>query len=77
MNLPLRSRSACAIGNKDAAGIKAFYFKDPDEHPIEILQFPDGKGDLKWHRGGDRLFLGIDHRAIMVADTDASLKFNR
>src|SRR6476469_7992324 len=27
-----------------AAGIKAFYFKDPDNHVLEILQFPEGKG---------------------------------
>ncbi len=63
--------------NKNAAGIKAFYFKDPDEHPVEILQFPDGKGDAKWHRPSERLFLGIDHTAIVVTDTDASLKFYR
>ena len=25
-------------------------FKDPDEHRLEILQFPAGKGDAKWHR---------------------------
>ena len=47
--------------NKNAGGIKAFYFKDPDEHPVEILEFPEGKGDPKWHRSTDRLFLGIDH----------------
>jgi catechol 2,3-dioxygenase-like lactoylglutathione lyase family enzyme len=63
--------------NKNAGGIKAFYFKDPDEHPIEILEFPEGKGDPKWHRGADRLFLGIDHTAIAVSDTDSSLKFYR
>ncbi len=63
--------------NKNAGGIKAFYFKDPDEHPIEILKFPEGKGDPKWHRGTDRLFLGIDHTAIAVSDTDTSLKFYR
>lgn len=63
--------------NKNAGGIKAFYFKDPDEHPIEILEFPGGKGDPKWHRSTDRLFLGIDHTAIAVLDTDASLKFYR
>jgi catechol 2,3-dioxygenase-like lactoylglutathione lyase family enzyme len=61
--------------NKNAGGIKAFYFKDPDEHPVEILQFPEGKGDPKWQRPNDRLFLGIDHTAIVVSDTDASLKF--
>ncbi len=63
--------------NKNAGGIKAFYFKDPDEHPVEILQFPEGKGDPKWHQPSDRLFLGIDHTAIVVSDTDASLKFYR
>lgn len=63
--------------NKNAAGIQAFYFKDPDRHPVEILEFPDGKGDPKWHRPDNRLFLGIDHTAITVADTDASVRFYR
>ena len=63
--------------NKNAGGIRAFYFKDPDEHPVEILWFPEGKGDPKWHRPSDRIFLGIDHTAITVSDTDASLKFYR
>jgi catechol 2,3-dioxygenase-like lactoylglutathione lyase family enzyme len=61
--------------NKNAAGIRAFYFKDPDGHPLEILQFPEGKGDPKWHRNSGKLFLGIDHTAIVVDNTDASLKF--
>jgi catechol 2,3-dioxygenase-like lactoylglutathione lyase family enzyme len=63
--------------NKNAAGIRAFYFKDPDGHPLEILQFPAGKGDPKWQRRSGKLFLGIDHTAIVVADTEASLKFYR
>jgi catechol 2,3-dioxygenase-like lactoylglutathione lyase family enzyme len=33
--------------NKNAGGIKAFYFRDPDKHWLEILQFPAGKGDQK------------------------------
>jgi catechol 2,3-dioxygenase-like lactoylglutathione lyase family enzyme len=61
--------------NPAAGGIKAFYFKDPDGHPLEVLQFPDGKGDPKWHRASGRLFLGIDHTAIVVADTGRSLAF--
>lgn len=61
--------------NKNAAGIRAFYFKDPDGHPVEILQFPLGKGLEKWHRTTARLFLGIDHTAIVVRDTDRSLRF--
>src|SRR2546422_9247939 len=63
--------------NKNAGGIKAFYFQDPDGHPLEILEFPEGKGDPKWHLPTDRLFLGIDHTAIVVGDTEASLKFYR
>jgi catechol 2,3-dioxygenase-like lactoylglutathione lyase family enzyme len=63
--------------NRDAGGIKAFYFKDPDGHALEVLQFPEGKGAEKWHRKSDRLFLGIDHTAIVVSDTEASLKFYR
>jgi catechol 2,3-dioxygenase-like lactoylglutathione lyase family enzyme len=64
--------------NPAAGGIEAFYFKDPDGNNLEILQFPEGKGDPKWHDArGDELFLGIDHTAIVVGDTDASLAFWR
>lgn len=67
--------------NKNAGGIKAFYFKDPDGHALEILQFPEGKGDPRWNaltkQDTERLFLGVDHTAIVVGDTDASLKFYR
>lgn len=63
--------------NPNAGGIRAFYFKDPDGHPLEVLQFPPGKGDARWHRANGRLFLGIDHTAIVVADTDTSLAFYR
>jgi catechol 2,3-dioxygenase-like lactoylglutathione lyase family enzyme len=63
--------------NKNAAGISAFYFKDPDGHPVEVLQFPADKGLEKWHRPTNKLFLGIDHTAIVVEDTDASLRFYR
>jgi catechol 2,3-dioxygenase-like lactoylglutathione lyase family enzyme len=62
--------------NKGAAGIRAFYFRDPDGHFLEILSFPPDKGLAKWHEKG-RLFLGIDHTAIVVGDTDASLAFYR
>jgi catechol 2,3-dioxygenase-like lactoylglutathione lyase family enzyme len=62
--------------NKDAGGIEAFYFKDPDGHALEILEFPPDKGSPKW-RKKDRLFLGIDHTAIVVGDTEASLRLYR
>lgn len=63
--------------NKNAGGIQAFYFKDPDGHSLEILQFPPDKGDPKWRQPTDKLFLGIDHTAIVVSDTEASLNFYR
>ena len=62
--------------NPNAGGISAFYFRDPDRHFLEILHFPPGKGLAKWQRP-DRLFLGIDHTAIVVGDTDQSLKLYR
>jgi len=62
--------------NPNAGGIRAFYFRDPDRHVLEVLQFPPGKGDGRW-QDRDRLFLGIDHTAIVVADTEASLRFYR
>jgi catechol 2,3-dioxygenase-like lactoylglutathione lyase family enzyme len=60
---------------KAAAGIKAFYFRDPDQHNLEIIYFPPGKGDPRWQDKTDKLFLGIDHTAIGIANTDASLHF--
>lgn len=63
--------------NPNAGGISAFYFRDPDGNHLEVLQFPPDKGDPKWQRGRDRLFLGIDHTAVVVGDTDASLRFYR
>jgi catechol 2,3-dioxygenase-like lactoylglutathione lyase family enzyme len=62
---------------KAAAGIKAFYFRDPDQHNLEIIYFPAGKGDPRWQEKTDKLFLGIDHTAIGISNTDASLKFYR
>ncbi|HET9481660.1 MAG TPA: VOC family protein, partial [Candidatus Polarisedimenticolia bacterium] len=64
--------------NVDAGGIEAFYFKDPDGHALEVIRFPPGKGDPRWQRHAPgRLFLGIDHTAIVVGDTEASLRFYR
>ncbi len=62
-----------------AAGIRAFYFMDLDNHVLEILSFPSDKGAKKWHdlSRTNKLFLGIDHTAIVVGDTEKSLKFYR
>jgi catechol 2,3-dioxygenase-like lactoylglutathione lyase family enzyme len=62
-------------GYLEAAGISAFYFKDPDGHVLELIHFPTEKGDSKWHKKQSGLFLGIDHTAIAVQDTFESLPF--
>ncbi len=63
--------------NPNAGGISAFYFRDPDRHFLEIISFPAGKGLSKWHEPTQSVFLGIDHTAIVVDDTNASLRFYR
>jgi catechol 2,3-dioxygenase-like lactoylglutathione lyase family enzyme len=62
--------------NVNAGGIAAFYFRDPDGNFLEILHFPPGKGAPRW-QAHEALFLGIDHTAIVVADTEASLHYYR
>lgn len=58
-----------------AEGIKAFYFHDPDDHNLELIYFPKGKGQDKWQLSNGKIFLGIDHTAIGVASTESSHKF--
>jgi catechol 2,3-dioxygenase-like lactoylglutathione lyase family enzyme len=62
--------------NRNAANIRAYYFKDPDGHTLEVIWFPADKGQPRWHTPPvDAVFLGIDHTAIAVADTEASVAF--
>ncbi|MEI1374631.1 VOC family protein [Nostoc sp. UHCC 0926] len=64
--------------NEQSGGVRAFKFKDPDGHDLELIWFPAGKGqDDKWHQNRDRLFLGIDHSAIAISNTEQSLHFYR
>ncbi len=60
-------------------GVRAFKFRDPDGHPLELIWFPPGQGRAVWHAPGaavpDVTFLGIDHSALAVAATPASLGF--
>jgi catechol 2,3-dioxygenase-like lactoylglutathione lyase family enzyme len=80
-------------GNQASAGVRAFKFKDPDRHNLELIWFPPDKGQDKWHQKsgcalakrnkvqrsakGDRLFLGIDHSTIAISNTEQSLQFYR
>jgi catechol 2,3-dioxygenase-like lactoylglutathione lyase family enzyme len=65
------------ISNPAAAGIKAIKFRDPDGHNLELLWFPEGKGNPKWHQPTKEVFLGIDHTAMTVRSTENSIKFYR
>ena len=65
------------ISNPAAAGIKAIKFRDPDGHNLELLWFPEGKGNPVWHEPTKDLFLGIDHTAMTVRSTESSIKFYR
>ncbi len=63
------------LSNKNAAGIKAFYFHDNDNHNLELIYFPTGKGKLKWQNANGKIFMGIDHTAIGISNTESSLHF--
>ncbi|GAN75993.1 VOC family protein [Acidisphaera rubrifaciens] len=61
-----------------SGGVHAYKFRDPDGHPLELLQFPADAP--AWQGGGDGAALiarGIDHSAISVGDADASTTFYR
>lgn len=61
-----------------SGGVWAFKFRDPDDHPLELICFPSGEGRAVWHRTMSRaLFLGIDHSALSVSSADRSLDFYR
>ncbi|MHC5860819.1 VOC family protein [Nostoc sp.] len=63
--------------NEASGGVRAFKFKDPDGHDLELIWFPPDKGKDKWHQNRNRLFLGIDHSAMTISNTEQSLHFYR
>ncbi len=48
-----------------SGGVTAYKFRDPDGHPLEFIQFTDGRTG------------GIDHSAIVSADVERSIAFYR
>ena len=56
--------------------VRAYKFRDPDGHPVELIWFPPGQGRKVW-QGAKALFAGIDHSAISVSDTARSVGFYR
>lgn len=63
--------------NEKLGGVKAFYFKDPDGHNLELIEFPPDKADDKWLQTTDKLFMGIDHSAVVVKNALASFPLYR
>lgn len=57
-----------------SGNVIAFKFRDPDGHPLELIQFPEGTGNLRW-RQKTGLFCDIDHSAITVGDVERSIDF--
>lgn len=60
-----------------SGSVTAFKFRDPEGHPLELLAFAPGAMPDHWHvgSGSGNLYLGIDHSAISVADTNRSVEF--
>lgn len=48
--------------------LRTVAFRDPDGNPLALVQFPTGRGDGRWLRPTDRVFLGIDASASVDAD---------
>lgn len=60
----------------NTGGVTAFKFRDPEGHPLELLEFPRDAMPARWKNSAmSSIALGIDHTAISVADVDASIAF--
>jgi catechol 2,3-dioxygenase-like lactoylglutathione lyase family enzyme len=58
-----------------SGGVAAYKFRDPEGHPLELIAFPPDGTPLKWQHVSATEYLGIDHSAISVADTEHSINF--
>ena len=56
-------------------GVGAWKFRNAAGHAMELLWFPPGLGDPRWHQADAPLFQGLDHTAIAISDSDQSLMF--
>lgn len=56
--------------------VRAFKFRDPDGHPLELLYFPPGQGRAVWSaRREAGPTIGIDHTALCISSSPASRVF--
>lgn len=67
----LISRGAPVTLPRSSGGVTAIKLRDPDGHPLELLEFPSNLNSA-WIGSG---IYGIDHSAISVADIEISRQF--
>lgn len=67
----LISRAGVVTLPPRAGGIMAVKFRDPEGHPLELIEFPKGSS-ARWSGEG---ILGIDHSAISIADLETTQAF--
>ncbi len=58
-----------------AGSVVAYKFRDPDGHPLELIQFPPSRRDPAWQTAAPGTNVGIDHSALSIADAQRSLAF--
>jgi catechol 2,3-dioxygenase-like lactoylglutathione lyase family enzyme len=58
-----------------AGAVTAFKFRDPDGHPLELLQFPQEHSSHQGTLEPASIFSGIDHSAMSVRDVERSVGF--
>jgi len=56
-----------------AGGVRAFKFRDPEGHPLELLQFAGATP--RWPAQATCLTIGIDHSAISISGAERSIAF--
>ena len=67
-------RSGCPTGIPNAGGIRRSTSAIPTALPRDHRVSRRARDSERWQQPDGRLFLGIDHTAIVVDDTDASLR---
>jgi catechol 2,3-dioxygenase-like lactoylglutathione lyase family enzyme len=74
---PITERGPQLLPPENGA-VRAFKFRDPDGHPLELIWFPRGEGRAVWHeKPPATTFLGIDHSAVSIASTPRSQAYYR
>jgi hypothetical protein len=65
------SRAGVVTLPERSGGVSAVKFRDPEGHPLELIQFPNTSSS----RGSGKGALGIDHSAISVGDVQVARSF--